>query len=148
LNAPKRPGISCLLLGLLLAGTSLISVSQLKAQPPLPGPIPTVPPRGDVGLGRAKPPPSRGERIERTKERGSGLLRGGETTGEDSRVEWVERGLEWQGEARSESFDEEEMGVEWVYEAQDPGDEIVGEGEEAVDGFVSPEEGSVTRSTS
>jgi tetratricopeptide (TPR) repeat protein len=160
LNAPKRPGISCLLLGLLLAGSAFFSASQLKAQPPLPGPIPTVSPRGDVSPNRAQPLRSGAEGIGKGQERGSDLLREEETAIENNLAEVVEVDFEWQGEALdsfeyeeetgSESIDEEEMGVEWVYGGLDPGEkvaregkevdrkgeEVIREGQEAVDGFV------------
>ena len=70
LNAPKRPGIPCLLLGFLLAGSALFSASQLEAQPPLPGPIPIVSPKGGSGSDQEKPGPWGSQWDTRTREDG------------------------------------------------------------------------------
>ena len=94
LKVPKKPGISRLLLGLLLTGNALFPASQLKAQPPLPGPIPIVSPRGDVGQDRVQRQRSRAEGIGMRGERGSSLLPEEETRIEDSLVEEIRLLLE------------------------------------------------------
>jgi hypothetical protein len=94
----------------------------------------------------------------KTREGGSRLLREEETTIEDSQAVEVEQAvvaeeaveaevdLEWEGEVfdsyvheeevASETIDQRDMGVKWVYGGQDPAEEVVEEEKEVFHGVV------------